>query len=557
MLAKCRVPILIQDRSEGGSFESLTQDYDITEPFFADGPVTRRLAVIDFDPRTGAALPPVRLVPPASGATLYRYDLPDGPDVLTSREFLALNAFGVAMRTIRLFEGQEVLGRTITWGFDGPQLLILPRAGRTPNAYYERQSRSLQFFVFDADGRDVYLSLSRDVVAHETGHAVLDGLAPDLYHALSPQGLAMHEGLADITAALIALSSGRLRATELLRTGGHLSRATAFSKIAEEFGKAKDPGHQAEALRQLVNDASLDPAAGDRYVASRRPHILCNVLTGALWKLFLAIYDDRVRIATDEQHLGTEPAQGLALGIATEQFKASVLRSLDYLPPGELTFADLGRAILASELASFPDAVTSPRVIRDEFVTRGMATARELELDDPGASSAFLDQDLSVLASSDWAAYDFANRHRDLFGAPDDAPFRVRPRLDVTRLYHHREGKVRVRELVFKVSWDHREDNPVRLGLPVARQITVGATVAVDWLTGRVRARILSIAAMGDERSRAERSGQLRDWVAAGSLRLDTGPALDDMASARVEINGDLMRVRDSLRTIDLVGREA
>ena len=411
--------------------------------------------------------------------------------------------------------------------------------------------------MFDADGRDVYLSLSRDVVAHETGHAVLDGLAPDLYHALSPQGLAMHEGLADITAALIALSSGRLRATELLRTGGHLSRATAFSKIAEEFGKAKDPGHQAEALRQLVNDASLDPAAGDRYVASRRPHILCNVLTGALWKLFLAIYDDRVRIATDEQHLGTEPAQGLALGIATEQFKASVLRSLDYLPPGELTFADLGRAILASELASFPDAVTSPRVIRDEFVTRGMATARELELDDPGASSAFLDQDLSVLASSDWAAYDFANRHRDLFGAPDDAPFRVRPRLDVTRLYHHQEGKVRVRELVFKVSWDHREDNPVRLGLPVARQITVGATVAVDWLTGRVRARILSIAAMGDERSRAERSGQLRDWVAAGSLRLDTGPGLDDMASARVEINGDLMRVRDSLRTIDLVGREA
>ena len=118
--------------------------------------------------------------------------------------------------------------------------------------------------------------------------------------------------------------------------------------------------------------------------------MLCNVLTGALWKLFLAIYDDRVRIATDGRPWAPSPHQGLALGIATEQFKASVLRSLDYLPPGELTFADLGRAILASELRRSPDAVTSPRVIRDEFVTRGMATARELELDDPGASSAFL-----------------------------------------------------------------------------------------------------------------------------------------------------------------------
>ena len=179
----------------------------------------------------------------------------------------------------------------------------------------------------------------------------------------------MHEGLADITAALIALSSGELRATELLRTHGHLLQATAFSNVAEEFGQAKDPAHQAAALRSLVNQASLDPAAGPDFVASRAPHVLCNVLTGALWKLFLAIYDERLALALAEGRT-QERAEGFALGIASERFRGTVLRALDYLPPGELTFADVGRAILASDLAAYPDATTEPRVIADEFVRR-------------------------------------------------------------------------------------------------------------------------------------------------------------------------------------------
>ena len=374
-------------------------------------------------------------------------------------------------------------------------------------------------------------------MAHETGHAILDGLAPDLYHSLSPQGLAMHEGLADITAALIALSSGRLRDTELMRTGGHLGQPTAFSNVAEEFGQARDPGHQAEALRMLVNSRSLDPAAGADYVSSRRPHVLCNVLTGALWQLFLAIYDERkANGVTEGQAKGLSDAEaerraeGPALGIASEVFGSIVLRALDYLPPGELTFADVGRAILASDLASFPDAVTEPKVIRKSFTERMMATASELEIEDPGATGAFLDQDLGVLASSDWAAYDFAHRHRDLFGAPADAPFRVRPRLDVTRLYHHHEGPQRVRELLFKVSWDRRESNPARLGLPVARQITVGTTLAIDWATRRVRVRIPSIAAAGDDASQQARDQQL---CATGSNRMRSRLPAQRRPSAR------------------------
>lgn len=61
----------------------------------------------------------------------------------------------------------------------GPQLLVVPRAGEWANAFYERESRSLQFFYFSPSGesRRIYTSHSQDIVAHETAHAILDGIA--------------------------------------------------------------------------------------------------------------------------------------------------------------------------------------------------------------------------------------------------------------------------------------------------------------------------------------------------------------------------------------------
>ena len=50
-------------------------------------------------------------------------------------------------------------------------------------AFYERESHSLQFFHFPSKSptnalTTVYTSLSHDIVSHECGHAILDGIAP-------------------------------------------------------------------------------------------------------------------------------------------------------------------------------------------------------------------------------------------------------------------------------------------------------------------------------------------------------------------------------------------
>ena len=66
----------------------------------------------------------------------------------------------------------------IPWAFEGNRLIVVPHAGYGQNAYYDRQSKSLQFYYFDKDGKTVYTCLSTDIVRHEFGHAVLDGVRP-------------------------------------------------------------------------------------------------------------------------------------------------------------------------------------------------------------------------------------------------------------------------------------------------------------------------------------------------------------------------------------------
>ena len=126
---------------------------------------------------------------------------------------MKVSVFGTVLKTMRLFERDDTLGRQLSWSFNAPQLLVVPRAGEWTNAYYERDSHSLQFFYFPSvrpPYETVYTSLSHDIVAHETGHAILDGIAPDLYNAVTPQSLALHEAVADLTALMMAFKSPNL-----------------------------------------------------------------------------------------------------------------------------------------------------------------------------------------------------------------------------------------------------------------------------------------------------------------------------------------------------------
>ncbi len=579
------VPVIVKD-PEVSDWKDIppTEPVDVqSEPFFLDGPVSPRVAVVDFDPETGVLRPGVRFRPPdkPGGTGAYELETPVQQGGLqVSPDAASVSVFGTVYKTIEMFEEPDALGRRVTWAFGAPQLLVVPRAGEWANAFYERDSHSLQFFFFPAgDGRVIYTSHSQDIVSHETTHAVLDGLAPDLYHAISPQALAIHEAVADVAALLCAFSSRELSRRVLETTGGSIERSTAFSGIAEQFAGAL---HRNRAyLRDLANDKSLDPKAPPgRRVNRSDPHELSEVLSGALYRTVVHVYNALREgfsapvvtparlIEADEPDFVQQKMMGAgaprgdwlglamkALFVAGERLKRTLFRGLDYLPPGDATFADLARAILAADQASHPDSDSQRTYLRDAFVRRGIVRgSKSLSVKTDFAEPAVRKLDLDALIESDYVAYEFADANRALLRIPAGITFEVRPRLDVKKLYWHRDGKKEVRECLLKVAWTDLEPNPVGGGLPDRRRWMAGTTLAIDWETHRVRA-LLSTSRGGQERK--DSTAILGRLLSDGVLQLDEAALGPEQQVLRGVVQGQVidgaLRMRGTGRMLHIV----
>jgi hypothetical protein len=547
---RVKIPRIIDDPytvqgTPGNPYETTTTLGE--EDFFLDGPMTRRVAVLDFAPDTGALAPGVQHLPPAPGKDFGGYRIAEPIDIY-SHELIQVSTFATVLETMALFEEPDALGRPLAWAFNAPQLLVVPRAGEWANAFYERESHSLQFFFLspaEPGKPKVYASLSRDIVAHETAHAILDGIAPTLYNSITPQALALHEAIADLTALLISFRSRKLRSSVLERTGGKLDDSTAFSAVAQEFAQARDG--KSQFLRNLCNQKTLDPNDPNR-VNRFEPHALSEVLSGALYGVFVRIYN-----GLRAEH--ADWPSGKALFVAGERLKRMTLRALDYLPPGEISFADYGRALLASDQAGYPKEGEPRQWLRDEFVKRFIvpqASALDVATNFPFPPLGEID--LQNLIDQDWLAYGFADRCRDFLHIPPGVPFHVYPRLKSTKSYIRQKGsddEEQITELIFKVSWDEKEPNPRSgPGRAPERQVRRGTTLAVDWETRNVRACLTSDSS--PEQS-ADRDLLLRELVSEGA------DAKSLCAAVQAETIDGVLHVRGAARMLhlDLPGQGA
>jgi subtilisin family serine protease len=371
------------------------------EADLAPGPIGEYVEVIDIDPPSRCSYAPVDLGLPQLLAA-------DGLAPSESNpQFHQQMVYAVAMKTIEHFE--RALGRVALWSprfvpglptASDPsappretyvqRLRIYPHALRMENAFYSPDRKALLLGYFAAQeripnqlpGQLVFAALSHDIIAHETTHAVLDGLHRRFREATNPDVLAFHEAFADIVALFQHFTMPESLRDQIAQSRGDLRQENLLGKLAVQFGQAT--GHYG-ALRDYIGTMEDDPATGGRrwkvrrpsaqdYQASTESHVRGAVLVAAAFDAFLRIYTVRameiIKLATGGTGVlppGAIPVP-LADALSDEASKVAgqvltmCIRGLDYCPPVDITFGDYLRAVITADRDLVPNDVRGYRV---------------------------------------------------------------------------------------------------------------------------------------------------------------------------------------------------
>jgi hypothetical protein len=370
------------------------------------GPIGEYVEVIDYDPTLKCFYLPVNLSLP---------DLLVNEGVEPSEsdpKFHQQMVYAVAMTTIDNFE--KSLGRKVLWaphvttvdkhGNPGitynyvQRLRIYPHAFRKPNAYYSPHKKALLFGYFEAKPADIKLQmpgsvvftcLSHDVIAHETAHAILDGIYNKYSQPTNVDVLAFHEAFSDIIALFQHFTFPEVLKSQIRRTRGDLASQNLLGQLAQEFGTSI--GHYG-ALRDAIGHLNSktgewEPTkpTGDEYSIIFEPHKRGSILVSAVFEAFLSIYKSRVadliRIASGGSGIlpQGEIHPDLVNRLAGEASKTAqhvltmCIRALDYCPPVDITFGDFFRAIITADYDLITDDSKDYRVCFIEaFRKRGI-----------------------------------------------------------------------------------------------------------------------------------------------------------------------------------------
>lgn len=381
--------IIAQDPTVTSAGRILTAQVRVPADLLALGPRSHRFHVVDYDATSGQLLPPVDLNDPESeGGWSYRDQFAEADDqTLTgSAAFHAQNVYAIAARTLAHFE--LALGRRLPWGFAGHALYLVPHAFAEANAYYSREDQGLLFgYLPDETGETVYTCLSHDIVAHETTHAILDGLRPRFMKPGLPDQAAFHEALADIVALLSVFSIRDLVESQLAEEKGRvpvgqLSEAefkrSALFQLAEQFGRATRPD-RGSALRRSLE---LEPGEGWKSdLEFEEPHRRGEVLVAAVMRAHVAMWGRRVQDLIEANALTRRRAAEEGAKSADHLLRMAI-RSIDYAPALEFEFEDFLDAVLTSDEITAPDDEHGYRdSLRQAFAAFGIEQPRGRTVD--------------------------------------------------------------------------------------------------------------------------------------------------------------------------------
>ena len=347
----------------------------------APGPAGAVFVVEDIDQKTEIVTAPADLEQP-------HVLMGDGLRPSSSEpQFMQQMVYAVGMETYEGF--RAALGRDPGFGPLGGEgakdgrLRIHPRFMREDNAYYDRELGALAFGYERAaefthyrnqPGSNVYLSLSRDIVAHEVSHALLDGLRANFLRPTHRDVSALHEGFSDLVAVFLRFSQPRLVQQAIEASQGNDLNADILVDIGRQFGFDLIDG--SSPLRTAILSPELTDTVVERklsYDDRKEEHDLGAVLVSAVFEAFRRIYQRKTKRLRGVLELYRQrlPPEGVFL-LAEEatrlarRFLKIVIRAIDYCPPLHCTFGEYLRAIVTADADLVPD---DPIGYREAFIT--------------------------------------------------------------------------------------------------------------------------------------------------------------------------------------------
>ena len=235
------------------------------------------------------------------------------PPSAGNAQFHQQMVYAVSRNTIKHFE--RALGRWIFWAPQemstsppsptiGPssatattkfvhKLRLYPHAIRADNAYYSPQKKSILFGYFPSSAGTVFTCLSHDIVAHETTHALLDGMHRRYIEDNHKDTRAFHEAFADLVALFQHFTFSEVLQHQIAQTRGDLAAQSLLAELAQQFGEATG---QYGALRSAIGRRSAsgkwEPILPDPVLLgnTREPHARGAILVAAMFRAFLSIY---------------------------------------------------------------------------------------------------------------------------------------------------------------------------------------------------------------------------------------------------------------------------
>jgi hypothetical protein len=238
------------------------------------------------------------------------------------------------------------------------------------NAYYDKNSGEIRFGYFYADEHVegpnlprgyIFTSLSHDVIAHETTHAILDGLRPRFMVPSNPDVYGFHEGFADIVALMQHFTYPDVVAAAIRKSAAALESSELLTDIARQFGHTTGSKGPLRTVRQTT-----DVGTERKYNPKAESHEIGSIFASAVFEAFATVY--RRRAASTLRLAGVGPAprvdqlsaelqQELARQAATvaQQFLTIAIRAVDLCPPVDLELGEFLRAVITADSELYPN----------------------------------------------------------------------------------------------------------------------------------------------------------------------------------------------------------